>query len=244
MGDKYSAFGTTLKVGIRQVETATIVGTITGNGNATVITTASGMSGNPITTSVAVLSGDTADTVAQKIRTALALVANIVAKFAIGGSGSQVVLTKLLPAVNDGTLNISIENNTCTGLTDDTSSDATVAGAIYTTIGGVQSLNGATLAMDTEDVTTHDNADAWEEHIPTILRSGEVTMDIVYDPATHGTLVGYKEDKTLVYAEIGFPGATAWSFPAYIIGFEPDAPHDGALTASVTMKISGKPILL
>lgn len=243
MGDKYSAFGTTFKLGVRQVETATVVGAITTSGNATVVVTAAGMTGSPITKSVAVLNGDSADTVAGKIRTALGLEANIVAKFAINGSGSQVVLTKLLPAANDGTLNISIANGTCEGLTDDASSDNTTAGVVYAAIGSVQSLSGASLALDTEDVTTHDSTDAWEEHIPTILRSGEVSLDLVFDPTAHETIVTYKKNKTLVYAEIGFPGAVAWSFPAYVIGFEPDAPHDGALTAAVTMKINGKPVL-
>lgn len=52
---KYDAFGITLGQGTCQVETAVIVGTITGDGNATFTLTKAGMTGSPIATSVAVL---------------------------------------------------------------------------------------------------------------------------------------------------------------------------------------------
>src|SRR5688572_25797508 len=61
-----------------------------------------------------------------------------------------------------------------------------------TNIAFVADVSGPGLALDTEDVTTHDSPGAWEEHVATILRSGEVTVDLVYDPneATHDTTSG------------------------------------------------------
>ncbi len=50
----------------------------------------------------------------------------------------------------------------------------------------VTNISGPGLSLDTEDVTTHDSTGAWEEVVGTILRSGEISMDIVYDPA-HAT---------------------------------------------------------
>lgn len=245
---KYSAFGTSLGMGTRQQEVATVVGTIINPGNATVITTSTGMSGSPITTSVAVLAGDNADTIAEKIRVALRLVANIVAKYNVEGSGNKVILTAKTAVADVANLNISVANNTCTGITDDTTSDALTAGVASVNIAQVQSISGASLALDTEDVTTHDSTEAWEEVVATVLRSGEITLDIVYDPAgaTHSAtagLVDYKETKKLGFFTLTFPNATVWSFPAYVTSFEPDAPHDGALTASVGLKITGKPTL-
>lgn len=246
---KQAAFGTSLGIGTRQVETATVVGTVTLGGNATVIVTAAGMTGTPITTNVAVLLNDTPDTVAQKIRTALALVANIVAKFAVGGSGPYVQLTRLIAAASDATLNISVANGTCTGLTDDTTSDTTTAGVANAVIAAVRSISGPGLSLDTEDVTTHDSTEAWEEVVATILRTGEVALEIVYDPAaaTHSATAGlldYLENGKEGFFTLTFPDTTAWLFPGYVIGFEPDAPHDGALTANVTLKISGKPTIV
>ncbi len=120
-----------LKDGVAQVETATVVGTITGSGSATVIVTAAGMTGTPKTISVAVLAGDTASQVAGKIRTALGLDAAVIALFTVGGTGATVTLTRAIPAANDGTLNISVDNGTCTGLTAVGTSANTTAGVIY-----------------------------------------------------------------------------------------------------------------
>jgi hypothetical protein len=113
--------------GVSQVETATVVGTVTGSGNATVVITALAMTGTPKTISVAVTNGDSASTVGGKIRTALGLDADVIALFAISGAGANVVLTKYASA-NDATLNISIDNGTCTGLTSAPTSTNTTAG--------------------------------------------------------------------------------------------------------------------
>jgi hypothetical protein len=114
-----------------------------------------------------------------------------------------------------------------------------------TEIANVKNISGPGLTLDTEDVTTHDQSTAWEEAVGTILRSGEVTLDIVYDPAdaTHVALITEMEAKTTAAFDLKFPGGTMWEFDAFVTGFEPDAPVDGALAASVTIKIDGEPTL-
>jgi len=120
-----------------------------------------------------------------------------------------------------------------------------------TPIVGITNISGPGLSLDTEDVTTHDSTGAWEEVVATILRSGEVSIDIVYDTAaathsaTAGGLIADIVARTAQTYSITFSdtGTTEWSFSAFVTGFEPGMPHDGALTASVTMKISGQPTL-
>jgi predicted secreted protein len=113
----------------------------------------------------------------------------------------------------------------------------------------IQSLSGPGLSLDTEDVTTHDSTSAWEEVVATILRSGELSLDIVYDPnanshdGTDGGLVEMLANGNPVGFSIVFPGAVTWSFAACVTGFEPSSPHDGALTAAVKLKLTGVPIL-
>lgn len=127
--------------GTAQVETATAAGTITGSGNATVIVTAAGMTGSPKTISVAVTNGDTAATWAGKVRTALAADTAVSALFTVSGSTTSIVLTRrpttsytvgtstvgIYPA-NDATLNISLANGTCTGITTAGTSANTTSG--------------------------------------------------------------------------------------------------------------------
>lgn len=120
----------------------------------------------------------------------------------------------------------------------------------FTEVAYVSNISGPSLALDTEDVTTHDQASAFEEVVATILRTGDITLDLFYDPdggthdATAGLLNDY-ENKTLRNFQIRFPstGKVQWSFAAYVTGFNPGAPVGGALTASVSLKISGVPTL-
>lgn len=250
---KDDAFGTTLGQGTRQVETATVVGTVTNAGNIHVVCTSAQIAGSPLQTVVAVGLGDTADTVATKIITALQAVGAITLNFVVGGSGPCVTLTRKLAAADEVALNIDYHVDGATaGLTDDLTSTTTTAGEAYANIAQITNISGPGMALDTEDVTTHDSTGAFEEVVATVLRSGEMTLDIVYDPVddTHdkaGSLgLLYRMDsKKLSAYKITFPdtGGTIWYFDAYPTGFEPGAAVDGALTASVTLKLTGQPTL-
>lgn len=127
--------------GTAQVETATAAGSISGSGNATVIVTSTGMTGSPKTISVAVTNGDTAATWAGKVRTALAADSAVAGRFTVGGTTTAISLTRkptseytvngtsvpVYPA-NDTSLNISLDNGTCTGITTAGTSANTTAG--------------------------------------------------------------------------------------------------------------------
>jgi len=115
-----------------------------------------------------------------------------------------------------------------------------------TEVAQVTNISGLNVSLDTTDVTEHDGT-GWEEHVATILRSGTVTIDIVYDPneATHknavGGLIYDLANRVLGTWNIVFPTSPVKyiSFSAFVTGFTPSAPVDGALTASVTLKPSG-----
>lgn len=120
-----------------------------------------------------------------------------------------------------------------------------------TSIAQISNISGPGLSLDVEDVTSHDSTGAWEEVVATILRSGEVSFDIVFDPAaathkyaagglTHDMVARVAQTYSIVFTDTA---ATTWSFSAFVVGFEPSMPHDGALTASVKMKITGAPTL-
>jgi len=113
---------------VAQVETATAVGTITLDGNATVVVTAALVTGSPLAVNVAVLNTDTASTWAGKVRAALTATAAITAHYTVGGAGATITLTAIVKAANDATLNISLDNGTCTGITTAATSANTTAG--------------------------------------------------------------------------------------------------------------------
>ena len=121
---------------------------------------------------------------------------------------------------------------------------------VCTTIAEVLDVNGPDLSLDTEEVTSQTSANGYDEHIGTILRGGEVTLDINYIP-TDGThdestgLISVMQTKTKNNFQLVMTdsGTTTWDFAALVTKFSPTAPVVGALRASVTMKISGKPVL-
>lgn len=114
--------------GIAQVETAVIVGTITGSGNATFTITSGIVTGSPLAVSVAVLVDDTPTLVANKAATTLNANAAVSAHFTATSDAENLILTAKKAAANDATLNIAYTNDTCTGLTPDASSNNTTAG--------------------------------------------------------------------------------------------------------------------
>jgi hypothetical protein len=247
---KTSAFNTQLKRGICQVDTVEVVGTITAPGDAHFIMTKAAMGGSPITVDVPVLLNDTANIVATKATAAMLLNATIAGLVDITCSGSYIRCRIKIAAADDATFNVAYIDDTCVGLAADANSTNTTAGVAPTAIAYVTNLGGPGLSLDNQDVTTHDQATAFEEVVATLLHSGEVKVDIVYDPnaATHSAaangLVDTVENKTLAYWQLIFPGPYTWSFQGYATNFEPSAPEDGALTASVTVKITGAPTLV
>jgi len=114
---------------VKQQENIYVTGTIGTAGNATVVVTATGMVNSPITLSVPVTSGDSSTVVATKVNAALAQNSDITDFFTISpDNGRYVRLTAKVAADNDPTLNISIANDTCTGLTAIPTSTVDAAG--------------------------------------------------------------------------------------------------------------------
>jgi precorrin-4 methylase len=139
--------------GVAQVKTATAAGSVTANGNCSVIITAAGMIGSPKTFNVPVLAGDTPSVWAGKVRTALAADFYVSEMFTVSGAGTSIVLTRKplatykvpggtlnLYAANDATLNIALATGTATGITAAPTAASTTAGVASA---GVKIYGGA-----------------------------------------------------------------------------------------------------
>jgi predicted secreted protein len=116
----------------------------------------------------------------------------------------------------------------------------------FTTVGEVLDIDGPDLSLDTEDVTSHDSANGWSEHIGTILNGGEVSFSLNFVPTdpTHDASTGLQADmiaRTLRHFQIVLPdaGTTTYAFSALVTGFKATEPVKGKLGADVKLKISG-----
>lgn len=118
--------------------------------------------------------------------------------------------------------------------------------ATWTAIAQVKDINGPSLSGETTDVTTHDSPDAFREHLSTVRDSGEVTFDLEWDPedaAGQKFLLDSLADGSVNVYRLVFPTASdhTWSASGIVTKFEPKAPVEGSIQASVSMKITGKP---
>lgn len=248
-----SAFGTKLMSGQRQVETATVVcptGAITTGGNINATMTSALLGGGTEVVAVAVLLGDTTAQVAQKIAAGLNLNADFNADFVATFDGVDVITTAILPAANEVAQNLALAVDDAIGMTAAPTSADTFDGIAYTEIANAGNFTGPAMSVDVVDVTSHDSTSGFEEVVPTILRTGELRMDINYEPdaathdATTGILFRYLNSILGAY-QLRFPdaGHTEFTFNAYVTSFEPGMPHAGKISAPVTFKIDGVPTL-
>ena len=133
------------------------------------------------------------------------------------------------------------------GATIDITSDGTGSVTGLTDIAQISSLSGPNLQAETIDVTTHDSPSAVREFVSGLIDPGEFTVGLVYDPnvVTHGALWTDLVARTYALSfGLFFPTLLnmSWGFEGQVVGFGPiEAQPDGAVTASVTIKISGAP---
>ncbi|WP_060877797.1 phage tail tube protein [Streptomyces scabiei] len=115
---------------------------------------------------------------------------------------------------------------------------------VFTPIANVTDITPPGIERETYDVTAHDSEDAWREFIGGLKDGGEVELDLNYDPREHDSLLADFADAVPRSYKVVWPGTLGnWAFKAIITNFEPEAPHDDKLAASVTYKVSGKPTI-
>lgn len=119
----------------------------------------------------------------------------------------------------------------------------------YTAIAQIRDIRGPGLSVNAINVTTRDSAD--EEFVDGLRDGGEVTFDILFDPAStasHGTtgngLTALMRGSTVVDWRLSLQGTTNWDFSGYVARMEPMAPLDDAFRAMVTIRVTGQPALV
>lgn len=112
---------------------------------------------------------------------------------------------------------------------------------VFTTIALVKDIKGPGRSLGTEE-TTH-QASTSAEYVAGVPDAGEISFDMDYDPSDtqQQGLVTDMTGRTLRNFKVIFPdaGAAEYAFAAFVTKFETDMKVKGALTASVTLKISG-----
>lgn len=136
-------------------------------------------------------------------------------------------------------------------------SDATIAfGAVLeyvetgtnVPIGELTNIGGIGLTADTIEVTSHDSTSRFREFLQGIRDGGEISIEGNHVPSDDGQAAMYThfngdgDGGGLEAMIITFPDASNWTFNAIVTNYQAgDAPYDGKLGFSATLKISGVP---
>lgn len=115
---------------------------------------------------------------------------------------------------------------------------------VFTAVADVTNIGVLDAQAETLDVSSHDSAGQWREFVGGMKDAGELSMELNYDPAVHGTIFdllgGPETNMKIVLPDAG---AAEVDFAAIVTGFEAGAPFDDKLTASVTLKLSGAVVI-
>ena len=255
--DDLTSTNTTAGIATAQIETATVIATITVDGFIDTVFTSGIAAGSPISTSVAVASGDSATVVAGKIISALQGISAITDDYTVGGSGEDVTFTALVPAADDATLNLATSWTAEIGTIDDLTSTNTQAGELTetlqvetaTVVGTVTTAGQLTVIITGGLVTgtplsiqvltaASDNADAVATKIRAALGIAAITDNYAVSGATNKVIlttdVAANDDGTL---NIDYHITTT-------IGLTDDNTSEdttgGTATIDVTPEIQGK----
>lgn len=119
----------------------------------------------------------------------------------------------------------------------------------FTTVAEVRDIKGPSIKTDLHEVTNQSSAGGYEEHVPTIRRSGTVSFPVNLIPTdpTHNSSTGFIADlnnKTLRNWKLldndGFSSVV--TFKGYVVDFEQTMPVAGVLTGEVSIKVVGQPV--
>jgi predicted secreted protein len=125
----------------------------------------------------------------------------------------------------------------------------TLAGPFtYETVANVTNISGPSRSRETLDVTAHDSPDGWMEFIGGLKDGGEISLDINYDPAedTHDLDDDFDDSEPRSYQIVLLPDTDdeyTWTLTGVMTGLEDEFPYDGKMERSLTVKVSGKPVL-
>ncbi len=244
----YSAYGTEIKRGDGGATSATTASRTIGASNQQIVIKAktAGLAGNSKTCSIVVSGNNTPFAISVTA-------GNVTITSAT--DGSAVATTTVLQAIASLYENTTFQENWNATKGAGNGSGVLVAGGsaaltggadsaeVFTVIDGAKNITGPGFSLETIDVTHHTSGSAYREVVPSFKSGGEVSFDLVYDPADaeHEGLLTDFESRVLRRFQMVLPdaGGMTYEFNAYVSGAEVQAPIDNALMLNVKLSITG-----
>jgi predicted secreted protein len=120
---------------------------------------------------------------------------------------------------------------------------------VFTVVAEITNLTPPAPSRDSVDATHEQSPGGWREFIPGLADGGEVSFEINYDPGSADAAAFLAEfnaqgSAAVKNRQVLFPDGSYWQFAAFLTGLESEAPIDDKLAATVTLKVTGQPLLI
>lgn len=116
-------------------------------------------------------------------------------------------------------------------------------------VAGIFSMSGPGGDTEEVDLTAHDSTGSFRETAASFRDPGSLDFDIRYDPGStsHGStagLISAWQDGATRWWRITLPDTSSSNidFFGWVRSFTMDSPYDGALDASVSIRLTGLPV--
>ena len=117
----------------------------------------------------------------------------------------------------------------------------------YVTVGEVTNITPPPLSRDAHDATHTESTEGWREFIPGLKNAGEIKIEMNFVPssASDALIREQFDSDSLTQCRIKFPAgispAEALTLQAIVTNYETTGPIADKMSASLTLKVSGKP---
>ena len=121
---------------------------------------------------------------------------------------------------------LAVETSACSG--------------VFTTLAEVTDITPPSQSVDVIDVTHMGSSDSTREYIQGLTDPGELslTMNFVPSSVTDAFIRAWRTSRQTRAAKITFPNGAIWTFSAFVTGYEPSAPNEDKMTATLTAKVT------
>ncbi len=116
---------------------------------------------------------------------------------------------------------------------------------LYVELAEIKSITPPSISVDQVEVTHMQSPNRYREFISGLLDGGEASFEMNFIPGSTSDdrlfeLLNLPTGVSRRRAcRISYPNGVTWSFEAEVTGYEPDIPFDDAMTATVTLKVTG-----
>jgi predicted secreted protein len=116
---------------------------------------------------------------------------------------------------------------------------------LYVALSEVKSITPPSADVDQVEVTHMQSPNRYREFISGLIDGGEASFEMNFIPGSTsddrifellGLPVGQSRRRS---CRISFPNGVTWTFDGEVTGYEPTVPFDDAMTATVTLKVTG-----